>query len=423
VAPAAPAHALLGATDGPIGLDANVRSIAAAVGGVRIPGVPESADTTALSQTLLRAVVAGRPAPWLAFELHAVEGVDYGSTRAGQETTPFSLLAGDLRYRALDALWAQHTTDTLAVRLVLDRANVTVALPWADVTLGRQAITFGKAYLWNPLDVFLPFDPRQFDQDYKPGVDAARVDVRLGRFSGLTLVGSAGRTLETLAVLGGRTEQTGADWFGSALLGRLYATRRGWDLSLQGGKVYGGYTVGGGASGEIGPIAVRLETVDYRTGDSPPLLPPLDAAALGVTGEPLVSGGASAVVGLGHRFESTLDVELEYFRNGPGDPAALTASLLRFASGGLLALSRNLLGAVVSYELLPILVGYVGGLVSLDDGSVQVQPRLVWSAADEIEVLAGAIVGIGPGPRSIADFRSEFGSFPDVGFVEAKWYF
>jgi hypothetical protein len=32
----------------------------------------------------------------------------------------------------------------------------------------------------------------------------------------------------------------------------------------------------------------------------------------------------------------------------------------------------------------------VGGIVSLDDGSFQFQPRLVWSAADEVEFLSGA---------------------------------
>lgn len=31
--------------------------------------------------------------------------------------------------------------------------------------------------------MFLAFDPAQFDRDYKPGVDAVRVDVPLGRFA------------------------------------------------------------------------------------------------------------------------------------------------------------------------------------------------------------------------------------------------
>ena len=48
------------------------------------------------------------------------------------------------------------------------------AFRFAGLTIGRQAVSFGKAHFWNPLDVFLAFDPFQFDRDYKPGVDAQR---------------------------------------------------------------------------------------------------------------------------------------------------------------------------------------------------------------------------------------------------------
>jgi hypothetical protein len=81
----------------------------------------------------------------------------------------------------------------------------------------------------------------------------------------------------------------------------------------------------------------------------------------------------------------------------------------------------------VSYDLLPILVGQLGTIVSIDDGSLQMQPRLTWSAADEIEVLAGAIVSRGArprvGPPLGITLESEFGSFPDLYYVEVKWYF
>ena len=82
-------------------------------------------------------------------------------------------------------------------------------LGWGDLTAGRQAITFGKAYFWNPLDVFFPFDSSQIDREYKPGVDALRIDVPLGAFSGLNLVGAAGRTD---AKAGGSRGRLAADW-------------------------------------------------------------------------------------------------------------------------------------------------------------------------------------------------------------------
>ena len=89
--------------------------------------------------------------------------------------------------------WLQRSSQ--AASLWLDRPErPRCALPRADVTVGRQAITFGKAYFWNPLDEFLPFDARQIDRDYKAGVDAVRVDIPTSPFSGVNVVVAPGRS-------------------------------------------------------------------------------------------------------------------------------------------------------------------------------------------------------------------------------------
>jgi hypothetical protein len=418
---ASDARALVGSTAGVGGVDGSVRTIAAAIDNYDFPLLLGDHPVDALSQTLLRLTLLGRPRGWLAYEVHGVQTVDYASSTAPSGTLPFSLVPGDVRYRALEATTTWHQRADHRATLFLDRANVTLALPWADVTVGRQAITFGKTYFWNPLDVFLAFDPRQFDRDYKPGVDALRVDVPLGAFAGVSVIGAAGRTLDAF----GRFTDDGtlaATWFGSAVLGRAFATVRGWDVAVQGGKIYGGEHVGAGAVGEAGPLEVRAEVAHLFAAHGRPLLPGVLPRS-----ERLVESGTTAVVGLGHRFESTLTLEGEYFHNGLGDAGNLEASLLRFASGGLLDLSEELLGVDVGYDLLPILVAHVGLIAALDDGSLQYQPRLTWSAADEVEVLAGAIVSSGDRPAAgaagLPRLGSEFGTFPDVYYAEVKLYF
>lgn len=419
---ASPALALYGDVNGPLGVDGSLRSILTVS---RPPGV--LADLTdpwvVTSQTLLRLTALGQPRPWLAYEFHGVQSVDASSGPVGGAfQLPIGLTPGDLRYRPIDATldWASSTH--AAATLFADRFNVRLTLPGVDVTLGRQAITWGKTWFWNPADVFLAFDPRQFDQDYKPGVDAVRVQVPLGRFAGFEVVGAPGRTILDTGVFVDPGRDVAASWFGSAVVARVFGTLRGFDWSLQGGKIYGGTQVGGGLVGELGPLELRSEVVQLFAQPGPRVFP----ARLGEN-VPLVPDATSAVVGIGHRFPSSLTLEAEYFRNGAGDSDDLSVALVRFATGGALDLSENLVGASVSYELLPILLGQLIGIVSCDDGSVQVQPRLTWSAADEIEVLAGAIVSRGArpalgGPLGIAP-RSEFGTFPDVYYVEAKWYF
>ena len=426
---AGPAGALVGDSDGPIGIDGSLRTIGAAIDNYDFPLFFGDDEWDGLSQTLLRLTVVGRPAPMLAYELHGVQSVDYSSaesalgpaTGGGLGGAFFSLAPTDVRYRALDMRLDWRRRDDHAAAFEVDRANVRLALPYADITLGRQAISLGKTFFWNPLDVFLPFDPAQFDQEYKPGVDALRIDVPLGAFSGASVIGAVGRTLDVTGMLTS-DDSVDATWFGTAVLGRLFTSVRGWDVALQGGKVYGGYHIGGGAVGEAGPIEVRLAALAHFEDDSPALIPGLRAADV-----LLVEDEVSAVVGVGHRFESSLIVEAEYFHNGAGDPDDRLAGLLRFSSGGTLGLSRHLVGGLMSYELLPILLGQLVGIVSADDQSSQILPRLTWSAADEIEVLAGAIVNLGERPEVglpfLLDVRSEFGTFPNVYFVEIKWYF
>lgn len=67
----------------------------------------------------------------------------------------------------------------------LDRFNLQLRMKSGDLTLGRQAITFGSARFINPTDVFLPFDVRTFNQEYRFGVDAIRFQSPLGQLGEL----------------------------------------------------------------------------------------------------------------------------------------------------------------------------------------------------------------------------------------------
>jgi hypothetical protein len=318
----------------------------------------------------------------------------------------------------LDATWDWHEGDNSVASLWLDRFNAKSALSWVDITFGRQAITFGKAYFWNPLDIFLPFDPRQFDRDYKAGVDALRVDIPLGSFTGINLITVAGRELDS----SGEFIDDGtlnASWYGSALFGRVFTTLKGWDLALQGGKIYGGYQLGTGLVGEIGPIEARAEASYFWAQDSEPLPAPLEGD--------LVKDAFTAVIGFGHRFDNTLTVEIEYFYNGAGESDDLDESFVRFRSGSSLQISQHLGGLLVSYEFVPIITGQLIALYSWEDPSGQIQPILTWSPSDNTEVLVGASINFGDRPdRSSTgqpQLQSEFGTFPDFYFMEFKLYF
>ena len=413
--------AVAGSAEGRPGLEigGSVRSIGAVADNYVFPpffGEGNSLDGAA--QSVLRITVGGRGAEWLAYEIHAVESVNLRTFGEGGSGF-FSPAAAGMRYRAIRDYWEQRSEGDVSMGFWLDRFNTKVSAGKLDVTVGRQAITFGKAYFWNPLDVFLAFDPRQFDREYKPGVDGMRADFALGAFSGLNLVAVSGRKREETGRYGG-SRAVDADWEGSALLGRVFGTVSGWDLALQGGHVFGGYHAGFGWAGEIETVGVRGEAAGFSA-ESEAEYPSLS----GVSAR--LEDSVTAVFGLGRRFESSLDLEAEYLYNGGARTSRLDASAALVESGDLLQMSRHLAGLTVLYEFMPLLTGRITGVYSFSDGSVFVQPGFVYSAGNEAEFLAGASINFGKRPWLATDgsvvLGSEFGTYPDYYYAEYKFYF
>lgn len=414
------ARAFWGDSDKVFGLNGSVRTLVLVLDNYDFRPYFGHHRTDLLSQTILRLTVAGRPSSRSAYEFHLVQAYTFNSSPAGGTAGGLLGSGGSAtRYRVLGLSRDWYQDNDHLASLWVDRLNFKLSIGKFDITLGRQAITFGKAYFWNPLDVFLPFDPRQFDREYKAGVDALRIDLSLGNFSGLNFIAAAGRELTPWGTYIGGDRTWHADWYGSAFLARAFTTIKGWDLALQGGKVYGGYQLGAGVVGEIFKVQFRAEVAYLWAENSAALPSPLAGK--------VIEDNLTAVLGLGGRFPSSLDIEIEYLYNGAGDPEAMNAAMLRFIGGAGLHLGRHLLGLTVSYDLLPILKGRLAVIYSISDSSIQVQPSLTWSVSDNSEVILGAAINRGRRPERITPgqvmIRSEFGTYPDYYYLQWKFYF
>ena len=388
----------VGDRNGPFGVDGSIRTILAATDNYAAPALFGPGNRSdGIGQGILRLVVGGQPIDWLSYELHEVNTLTLETSTAsagsGFGGGLFSSQGGKTAYR-LDPLRVTRPkgeSDATATA-ELDRVSVKLKTSSFDATIGRQAITFGKAYFWNPLDVFFAFGSLQLDRDYKPGVDAVRLDVPISDFSGVTLVGSMG-------------DVHGKDPYArAAFIGRAYTTVADWDVTIEGGKRQDGYLVGAGFSGEIATVEVRGEGAQFFN-----------------DGEPERERPFIGVLGLGRRFESTLHLQVEHLYNGGARPD-LAESFALVAAGRLQQATRNVTGVVASYELLPVLTGSVALLFAWTDRSFAVQPGLAYSAADEVDLVAGALFAFGERPQGTA-LRSELGTYPDFYYVEAKIYF
>ena len=97
----------------------------------------------------------------------------------------------------------------------LDRFNVQIRLDEGDLTLGRQSIAFGNSRFVSPSDVFLPFDVRTLDQEYRRGVDAVRYQASVGDLSEIDVgivMGRSAKSRTSAAFLQARTNFQGRDY-------------------------------------------------------------------------------------------------------------------------------------------------------------------------------------------------------------------
>ena len=93
-----------------------------------------------------------------------------------------------------------------------------------EVSVGRQAVSWGTTLFLTPADPFIPFSPADPFRVYRGGIDAARARIYPGPLSEIDVVFRPSRTLVG--------EETTA-------LARGLTTWRNWEVSGWGGTLYG----------------------------------------------------------------------------------------------------------------------------------------------------------------------------------------
>lgn len=325
--------------------------------------------------------------------------LDHGLAGSGVDT----FLAATERSDALEHNFSERDFTHLGVD--------TLSLGWRyrslDLTLGRQPINLATTFYFSVNDVFAPFAARDFSRIYKPGVDALRADLALSELSGLHLYLVNGYRPDPDSDTGW---ERSPDPERRSLLTQINGVLVNWDLSLIGGRLRGRGFYASGAQGEIGDwLGLRLEA-QWRESVTP--------------GQGTL---LSHVLGLEHRFDNSLDLRLELFRNGRGvsDTAAYPLALISAAfdyPGEPLYLARHYLALGASYQLTPLWV--VQGLLIVNriDRSAVVSVGAQYSLTDEADLVLGFTGPYGDKSR-FGIPRSEFGSLPRLLNAEVRMFF
>jgi len=318
-------------------------------------------------------------------------------------------------------------SDSIGWELDLDRLNVQVPLGPMDLTIGRQAVSWGSAWFWKVTDRFTPFSPFDIDADVKKGVDGVRGEIFLGQTTSLDIVGTV------------EQDPQAEDWeFGRANAGaRLRTTFGRFDLAVSAAWFWREMMVGLEFAGELGQIGFRGEgAFNYSW--------------------KLEDWDIEAVVGIDYHLPWKMHMAIELFFNGYGtddpdeymdyyvDKSKIDYSLVdlanpdlsgrnltpdkgeRLVRGEAFNIGRYYVGLMMDQELHPLLRLTFSSIVNLRDPSTLLVAGLRWSVVENVRLTAGAMIPIGKkaeAPESVFEMPalgSEFGDFPIVGYVVLK---
>jgi hypothetical protein len=248
-----------------------------------------------------------------------------------------------------------------------------------EVTLGRQRIAWGTNLVWNPIDLFNPSSPLDFDNEEKPGTDAARVQLYVAPASRLEMAVAPQREADrTTAAATAVFNKWSYDWV-------FVAGRRG--AETVGGLAWAGNIRGGGFRGEV------LCAVPRQSG------PHSDSyVVVAVDGD--------------YTFSSSLYLHGSVLYNGLGTTGdAGGPRLLEALQAGELSPGRMSLLAEVGRQLSPLTRVGLSGILNPYDLSSYLGPTFTWSVLTNLDMTAMGLVFGGGG-------STEFGG--DGGIVMAR---
>ena len=339
------------------------------------------------------------------------------STIIGTAYTPSTTGAASTAPELLDLTWTVPKDDYGSTLTIIqgrtDRLLVQGEAGPLTLSLGRQPISFGAARFFTPLDLVSPFFPGTIDSEYKPGVDAARVDAYAGLGFQWSVVGAwVGDCSLALGPEEQTCEEVGVGDLALASWTRVTVGIS--DLALFLAEVHDDEVVGLSVVTAAGPVGLY--------GDASLTLPPGHLDPRDPTEDPFVR----AAIGADWRpwSRTTLSGEAYLQTNGSSDPTTHFAQYSndRYMRGELWAAGRAYLALSVAQELRPTLQGSLALITNVEEPSALALPAISASLADDVELSAGAYVGLGKRPDTL-NLRSELGYVPVTAFTRlAAWF-
>ena len=266
-------------------------------------------------------------------------------------------------------------------RHFLDNAYIKFAFRRFDLTVGKQQISLGSGYVWNPTDVFNIKDV--LDPTYEqPGHNAVRLDVPLGNSGGVTALYSPEDTWNQsskLIQLKMRIPRFDVSFIAIETLWRFH------DYTEFDEDTFGFLeqpekrrVLGGSLEGELFGLGLWSEY-----------------------GHSLMKKSKDfyeLVVGMNYTFDFQTFVMVEYYRNtlAASDYRQYTLDdWMRYFTAEQKAVSRDQLYTLIQHPVTDFIELGMMSIISISDGSVALVPTFNWSFSENLDIMAYVNVNFG----------------------------
>lgn len=256
--------------------------------------------------------------------------------------------------------------------IFLDNAYLKIGYSHFDITVGKQQISLGTGYVWNPTDLFnfKDFTDPTYEQ---PGHNSVRIDISLPRQSGLTMIYIPEKNWDDSQKLIKYKENIGhfdisacfieKQWQYSDFINRYIWPGSGYEPQLR--RLYGlsfaGELLGTGVWGEMG-----FNTFNRRYRDF-----------------------SEIVFGLDYTLDNSTYLLAEYYRNNLAKSDYRDYDLndwMRFMLAESRSISRDNLYMYVDYPLTDLIHVNNSAVISVSDMSLALIPGLNYSLYQDVEL-------------------------------------
>jgi len=310
--------------------------------------------------------------------------------------------------RLLDLTKAIKETDEYLFWHRIDRLFISIKPSWGDIIAGRQAITWGNGFIFNPMDLFNPFAPSDTIRDYKMGDDLISLRFNNQWLGECNLLYVPRRDVITQQI----------DVKQSSTAGKFHFFAGDFEIDVLGAWHYNEIVLGLGGIGYFKDAAWRTDLVWSTLNDGKN-----------------TKGYFQFIVNIDYSWMwkgKNIYGFVEYYHNGLGKKKYSNAmtdpdQLERIDRGELFALGKNYVSGHIQMELHPLFNIYLNFINNVRDPSGIIQPRAIFSLSQNINLNVGASFFYGKRGSEYGGFlipgTSYFTSAAPNAYVQMTYYF